>query len=71
METINIGLFLVLTLLSFPITHILMKKGMIMDYNITEEKQKNLSKFFYIPYLNVIVSFFYLILVIIRFKRQD
>jgi hypothetical protein len=71
METINIGLFLVLTLLSFPITHILMKKGMIMDYNITEEKQKNLSKFFYIPYLNVIVSFFYLILVIIRFKRPD
>lgn len=71
METINIGLFLVLTLLSFPITHILMKKGMIMDYNITEEKQKNLSKIFYIPHLNVIVSFFYLILVIIRFKRQD
>tara|TARA_R110000751_G_C13733455_1_gene476740 strand:+ start:828 stop:1043 length:216 start_codon:yes stop_codon:yes gene_type:complete len=71
METINIGLFLVLALLSFPITHILMKKGMIMDYNITEEKQKNLSKFFYIPYLNVIVSFFYLILVIIRFKRPD
>ena len=42
METINIGLFLVLALLSFPITHILMKKGMIMDYNITEEKQKKL-----------------------------
>jgi hypothetical protein len=71
METINIVLFSVLTILSFPITHILMKKGMIMDYNTTEEKQKNLSKFFYIPYLNVIVSFFYLILVIIRFKRQD
>jgi len=71
METINIVLFSVLTLLSFPITHILMKKGMIMDYNITEKKQKNLSKFFYIPYLNVIVSLFYLILVIIRFKRKD
>lgn len=71
METIDIILLLVSILISFPITHILMKKGMIMDYNITEEKEKNLSKFFYIPYLNVIVSFFYLILVIIRFKRQD
>lgn len=71
METIDIILLLASILISFPITHILMKKGMIMDYNITEEKEKNLSKFFYIPYLNVIVSFFYLILVIIRFKRQD
>ena len=71
METIDIILLLASILTSFPITHILMKKGMIMDYNITEEKEKNLSKFFYIPYLNVIVSFFYLILVIIRFKRQD
>ncbi len=71
METIDIILLLVSILISFPITHILMKKGMIMDYNITEEKEKNLSKFFYIPYLNVIVSFFYLILVIIRFRRED
>jgi hypothetical protein len=71
METIDIILLLASILISFPITHILMKKGMIMDYNITEEKEKNLSKFFYIPYLNVIVSFFYLILVIIRFRRQD
>lgn len=71
METTNIVLLFLITLLTFPITHIFMKKGMLMDYNITEEKQKDLSKFFYIPYLNVIVSFFYLILVIIRFKRPD
>ena len=42
-----------------------------MDYNITYEKRKNLSKFFYIPFLNVIIIFLYLLWVIIKFKRLD
>ena len=69
METINALLLIASLLITFPLTHIFMKKGLILDYNITEEKQRDLSKFFYIPYLNVMVSFFYLISVIIKFKR--
>jgi len=69
METINILLLIASLLITFPLTHIFIKKGLILDYNITEEKQKDLSKFFYIPYLNVIVSLFYLIWTIIKFKR--
>jgi hypothetical protein len=53
-----------------------MKKGLILDYQLTEERQKDLrqkdlSKFFYIPYLNLIISFFYLIWTIIKFKRPE
>jgi hypothetical protein len=48
-----------------------MKKGMILDYNATEEKQKDLAKFFYIPILNVVIAFFYLIWVVIKFKRPE
>lgn len=42
-----------------------------MDYNITHRKQKYLSKFFYIPFLNVIISFLYLLWVVIKFKRPE
>jgi hypothetical protein len=56
-------------LTTFPITHLLMKKGMIMDFNLTDEIRKDLAKFFYIPFLNVFISFFYLIWVIVKFKR--
>jgi len=65
--------FLITTiiLLTFPLTHIFMKKGMILDYNATEEKQKDLAKFFYIPILNVVIAFFYLIWVVIKFKRPE
>ena len=71
METINILLLIISLLITFPLTHVFIKKVLILDYDITEEKQKDLSKFFYIPYLNVIISFFYLMWVIIKFKRQD
>jgi len=57
----NIILSIIIVLLTFPFAHIFMKKGMIMDYDITEEKQKDLGKFFYIPILNVVISFLYLI----------
>tara|TARA_R110002153_G_C13327960_1_gene497626 strand:+ start:5735 stop:5947 length:213 start_codon:yes stop_codon:yes gene_type:complete len=65
----KIILIVLSTLLTFPLAHIFMKKGMIMDYNLNEEKQKDLGKFFYIPYLNIIISFFYLVWVIIKFKK--
>jgi hypothetical protein len=64
-------LFTTILTLSFPITHIIMKKGMLMDFNLTKEKEKDLTKFFYIPFLNVLISFLYLIWVIIKFKRPD
>ena len=48
-----------------------MKKGMILDYNLTKNKEKDLTKFFYIPYLNVVIGFLYLLWVIIKFKRPD
>jgi hypothetical protein len=62
-------IIIVTILTTFPITHLLMKKGMIMDFNLTDEIRKDLAKFFYIPFLNVFISFFYLIWVIVKFKR--
>jgi len=69
--TTNIILIIVSILVTFPFAHIFMKKGMILDYDLTEETKKDLAKFFYIPYLNVIISFFYLIWTIIKFKRPE
>lgn len=71
MMCLNLIYFFIGCLLTFPLTHIFMKKAMIMDYDLSFEKQKDLSKFFYIPYLNVTISFFYLIWVIIKFKRPE
>jgi hypothetical protein len=62
-------IIIVTILTTFPITHLLMKKGMVMDFNLTDEIRKDLAKFFYIPFLNVFISFFYLIWVIVKFKR--
>ena len=42
----DIILIVIFTLLTFPLTHLFMKKGMILDYNLTETKQKDLTKFF-------------------------
>jgi hypothetical protein len=69
--TSTLILIIVSILSTFPLSHILMKKTMIMDYNLTEEKQKDLGKFFYIPYLNVLITFLYLLWVIIKFKRPE
>jgi len=67
----NVILIVVSILVTFPLTHIFMKKGMMLDYGLTEERQKDLAKFFYIPYLNLFISFFYLIWTIIKFKRPE
>ncbi len=64
-------LFIISILLTFPFSHIFMKKGMVLDNNLTESKVKDLSKFFYIPYLNVIITFFYLLWMVIIFKRPE
>jgi hypothetical protein len=58
-------------LVTFPLTHVFLKKGMVLDHNISDETYLDLNKFFYIPYLNVIVSFFYLIWVVVKFKRPE
>lgn len=68
---LNLIYFFIGCLLTFPLTHIFIKKGMIMDYNLTSEKQNDLAKFFYIPYLNLIIGLFYLIWVVIKFKRPE
>jgi hypothetical protein len=68
---IEIIYWMLSVLVTFPLTHVFLKKGMVLDYNISDETYLDLNKFFYIPYLNVIVSFFYLIWVIIKFKRPE
>jgi len=52
---LNFIYFFIGCLITFPLTHLFMKKGMMLDYNLTLEKQKDLSKFFYIPYLNIVI----------------
>lgn len=71
MVEISIIQLIIITIISYPISHLIMKKGMIMDLNITDERSKDLTKFFYIPLLNVIISFIYILWVIIKFKRPD
>lgn len=48
-----------------------MKKGMVLDYDLTEEREKDLAKFFYIPYLNVMITFLYLLWTVVKFKRPE
>lgn len=67
----DIILILISVLVTFPLSHIFMKKGMILDYGLTNEKKKDLTRFFYIPYLNVITMFFYLVWSVIKFKRPE
>jgi hypothetical protein len=68
---IEIIYWMLSVLVTFPLTHVFLKKGMVLDYNISDETYLDLNKFFYIPYLNVIVSFFYLIWVVVKFKRPE
>jgi len=69
MNTLDVVYIIISLLITFPLSHVFLKKAITMDFNYTEEKQKDLSKFFYIPYLNVVIYFFYLLWVIITFKR--
>lgn len=67
----NIILIIFSILITFPLSHIFIKKGLVLDYDISDETYNDLNKFFYIPYLNVIIAFFYLVWVIIKFKRPE
>ena len=67
----DIILILISVLVTFPLSHIFMKKGMVLDYDLTDEKKKDLARFFYIPYLNVITMFSYLAWSVIKFKRPE
>jgi hypothetical protein len=63
--------WIVSILITFPLSHIFIKKALVLDYDVSDESYLDLNKFFYIPYLNVIVSFLYLVWVIIKFKRPE
>lgn len=56
---------------SYPMSHILFKKAVLLDKNFTEEKYRDIGKFFYIPLLNVVVMFFYLVWMVIIYKPTD
>jgi len=56
-------------LMSYPLSHIFMGKAMMLDNNLSDKKHKGLTKIFYIPIINFIVSFLYLIWSVIKFKR--
>lgn len=71
MRFFDLFLFISSILITFPLSHIFMKKGMVLDYDLTDEKKKDLAKFFYIPYLNVITMFSYLVWSVIKFKRPE
>lgn len=71
METKEIIALIITILLTFPISHVFYNRGMILDNKLTENKIKNLSKYFYIPFLNVAVYLLYLIWNIIVFKRSE
>jgi hypothetical protein len=63
--------WIVSILITFPLSHIFIKKALVLDYDVSDESYLDLNKFFYIPYLNVIVSFLYLVWIIIKFKRPE
>jgi hypothetical protein len=69
--TMTIFYWILSILITFPLSHIFTKKALIMDYELKDETYLDVTKFFYIPYLNVIVSFLYLVWVIIKFKRPE
>ena len=67
----NLVLILVSALLTFPLSHVFIKKGMVMDYFLDKEFEKKIKVFFYIPFINVVISSLYLIWVIVKFKRFE
>jgi len=58
-------------ILSYPLSHFLFKKSMILDKGLTSERHKLIGRFFFIPYVNVVVMLIYLILMLIKLKRLD
>ena len=64
-----IFLYLFLLVISFTLSHILIKKAIILDNGYDQKKSRLISKLFYIPIINFIFSILYLIWSVITFKR--
>lgn len=64
--------FLIITvfLFSYPLSHKILQKGMLLDNNISEKKYGYLKKLFYIPVINLVSSLLYIIWSIIVFKKD-
>ena len=60
-----------LGIISYPISHYLMHKGLTLDLTMpgNEKRYKRLSFIFKIPILNMLVMFFYLGYVLHKFER--
>jgi hypothetical protein len=56
-------------ILTIPICNVLLNRIINLEYLITEKKVKKLKSIFYIPFVNIITYFTYLLIVIIKFKR--
>lgn len=69
--TLTVIYWILSILVTFPLSHIFMRKALILDYDLKDQTYLDLGKYFYIPYLNVIVSFFYLVWAVIKFKRPE
>lgn len=60
-----------ISIISYPISHYLMKKGMDLDMEMPSnvKKYNNLSNFFRIPIINVLIMFCYFSYCVHKFKR--
>lgn len=56
-------------ILSIPVCNMLLDRIINLEYLITEKKVKKLKSIFYIPFINIITYFSYLLMVIVKFKR--
>lgn len=57
-------------LLSYPLSHIILKKAMLIDNEISDKKYGYLKKLFYIPVVNFIISLLYITWSVIVFKKD-
>ena len=57
-------------LLSYPLSHIILKKAMLIDNEISNKKYGYLKKLFYIPVVNFIISLLYITWSVIDFKKD-
>jgi hypothetical protein len=66
----NTFLIILVFLLSYPFSHIILKKAMLIDNNLSEKKYSFFKKLFYVPVLNLIISFLYILWSVIVFKKD-
>lgn len=68
-----IFLFCYLVIVSYPLSHLFLKKGMELDFTMPLNKKKyNILKFlFFFPIINIILCFSYLIITIITYNRKN